>query len=256
LEDYLHAPEITPALADNLVATGFLRTCVDPTDRPVHNYPPDRAQVLADTIQVVDSTLLGLTIGCARCHSHKYNPITHADYYGLSAVFAAAYTPLEWRTPKQRLEELATKAQRDVAKSTNAKLDLRIAVNKAATESLTTILNRLLFQKKLDQLPEKLRADVRIALAQPEAQRDPVQKYLAEKLGEHFQPKDDELAAAFPKPQAMVVRGRERIAALDAKKIRLPVARALTDTRSDADPFFLLRRGEAYNRGGEVVPDV
>ena len=65
LEDYLHAKEFTPALADNLIATGFLRTCVDPTDRPVHNFPPDRAQVLADTVQVVDSTLLGLTLGCA-----------------------------------------------------------------------------------------------------------------------------------------------------------------------------------------------
>ena len=117
LEDFLHVREFTPALADNLTATGFLRTCVDPTDRPVHNFPPDRAQVLADTVQIVDSTLLGLTIGCARCHDHKYNPISQKDYYAAThAIFAAAYTPLDWRGQKQRLLELGNQSERDAAK--------------------------------------------------------------------------------------------------------------------------------------------
>ena len=192
LEDYLHAKEFTPGLADNLIATGFLRTCVDPTGRPVHNFPPDRAQVLADTVQVVDSTLLGLTLGCARCHSHKYNPISHKDYYAFSAIFAAAFTPLDWRTPKQRLVELGNQAERDTAKITNDAIDRQVTPLKAKIDALAETFKPRLYQTKLDQLPEAIRNDVKIALELAEPKRNPIQKYLNEKLGDHFQPKDGE----------------------------------------------------------------
>ena len=85
-------PKLTPELADNLAATGFLRSCVYPPDRPIHAFLPDRFQVLADTITVVDSAVMGLTMGCVRRHSHKYDPISHVDYsHSLAAIFAAAY---------------------------------------------------------------------------------------------------------------------------------------------------------------------
>ena len=256
LEDYLHAKEFTPALADNLIATGFLRTCVDPTDRPVHNYPPDRSQVLADTVQVVDSALLGLTLGCARCHSHKYNPLSHKDYYAFSAIFAAAYTPLDWRTPKQRLAELGNQAERDSAQSKNDAIDKEIAPIKAKVEALAKSFEPRLYQKKLDQLPEAIRNDVKIALEIAEEKRSPIQKYLNEKLGAHFAPKDEELLAAFPEYQEKANRWRAEITQLEAKKIVLTKARALTDTEAEAEPYYLLTRGEAYHRGGEVPPDV
>ena len=256
LADYLHAKEFTPGLADNLIATGFLRTCVDPTDRPVHNFPPDRAQVLADTVQVVDSTLLGLTLGCARCHSHKYNPISHKDYYAVSAIFATAYAPLDWRTPKQRLLELGNQAERDAAKAANDAIDSQVAPKKAMIESLADTFRPRLYQKKLDQLPEAIRSDVKIALELPEPKRNPIQKYLNEKLGSHFQPKDEELLAAFPEYQEKATRWRDEIAKLEANKVLLPRVRALTDADAQADPYYLLNRGEAYNRGGEVLPDI
>ncbi len=256
IEDFLHAREFTPAMADNLIATGFLRTCVDPTDRPVHNFPPDRAQVLADTVQIVDSTLLGLTLGCARCHSHKYNPISHKDYYAFSAIFAAAYTPLDWRVPKQRLVELGNQSERDAARAANDAIDRQVAPIKARIEALAETFKPRLYQKKLDQLPEAIRSDVKIALELPESKRSPIQKYLNEKLSGHFQPRDEELLAAFPEYQEKATRWRGEIAALEAGKVLLPRVRALTDTEPTADPYYLLKRGEAYNRGGEVLPDV
>ena len=256
LEDYLNSKEFTPALADNLIATGFLRTCVDPTDRPVHNFPPDRAQVLADTVQIVDSALMGLTLGCARCHSHKYNPLSHKDYYAVSAIFAAAYTPLDWRAPKQRLLELGNQAERDAAKTANDAIERQTAPKKAEIASLAETFKPRLHQKKLDELPEPIRGDVKLALELPEAKRGPIQKYLNEKLGSHFQPKDEELLAAFPEYREKATRWRDEIAKLDAKKLVLPRARALADTEREADPYYLLKRGEAYNRGGEVLPDV
>jgi mono/diheme cytochrome c family protein len=50
---------------------------------------------IADRIDVVGRGLLGLTVSCARCHDHKYDPIPTADYYGLYGVFASCEEPAE-----------------------------------------------------------------------------------------------------------------------------------------------------------------
>jgi mono/diheme cytochrome c family protein len=47
-----------------------------------------RADELHDMVSTTASTFLGLTLGCARCHNHKFDPITQADYYSVTAVFA------------------------------------------------------------------------------------------------------------------------------------------------------------------------
>ena len=60
--------------------------------------------------------------------------------------------------------------------------------------------------------------------------------------------------AAFPEYQEKATRWRDEIAKLEAKKVVLTQVRALTDTEAQADPYYLLQRGEAYNRGGEVLP--
>ena len=47
-----------------------------------------RQDELDEVIRTVSQGLLGLTIGCARCHDHKFDPILQRDYYGMQAVFA------------------------------------------------------------------------------------------------------------------------------------------------------------------------
>ena len=47
----------------------------------------DRNVLLKDTVDYTAMAFLGLTVKCARCHSHKYDPITHEDYYRLRAFF-------------------------------------------------------------------------------------------------------------------------------------------------------------------------
>ena len=71
-------------------ATGFL--VAGPNDM-VKSQDPDfrelqRQDELADMINTTGTTFLGLTLGCARCHSHKFDPISQKDYYSLQAVFA------------------------------------------------------------------------------------------------------------------------------------------------------------------------
>ena len=102
LADYEHAPEITPEIYDNLVATGFLRMAPDPTWANITGYAPDRLDVMADEIDVLGSAVMGLTMKCARCHNHKYDPIPQRDYYRLVDVFKGAYDEYDWLKPDVR----------------------------------------------------------------------------------------------------------------------------------------------------------
>ena len=61
-----------------------------------------RNQVIAEELKVVSSSLLGLTVGCAQCHDHRYDPIPQADYYRLRAIFEPAFDWQNWRPPAQR----------------------------------------------------------------------------------------------------------------------------------------------------------
>ena len=65
-----------------------------------------RNDVMAETIKIVSSSLLGLTVGCAQCHNHRYDPIPQVDYYRLRAIFEPAYDVKNWRPPSARLVSL------------------------------------------------------------------------------------------------------------------------------------------------------
>ena len=101
LADY-RREEVTPESIDRLAATGFLRTTPDPTDAPERGFIAERMNIIADEIEVLTSAVMGLTVKCARCHDHKYDPISQRDYYRLSAILQTSYDPYEWLPPKKR----------------------------------------------------------------------------------------------------------------------------------------------------------
>jgi mono/diheme cytochrome c family protein len=102
LADYEHAPAITPELYDNLVATGFLRMSADGTFSGITGFVPDRLDLIDDQLRIVGSSVMGLTIGCARCHSHKFDPIPQRDYFRLAAVFKGALDEHDWLKPTRQ----------------------------------------------------------------------------------------------------------------------------------------------------------
>ena len=83
--DLLPSPDGAPVYPDGVVATGLLALSV------FDNGDADKIKIVSDIvddeIDVVGKAFLGLTLACARCHDHKFDPIPTRDYYGLAGIF-------------------------------------------------------------------------------------------------------------------------------------------------------------------------
>ena len=103
--EQLAGDEIERPTRESLTATGFYRLMQwddEPADRKQHSY-----DVLADNVQVTAEGFLGTTLGCARCHNHKADPISQKDYYSFMAFFhgitpyATQGTIRKWASPSE-----------------------------------------------------------------------------------------------------------------------------------------------------------
>jgi len=84
-------PSATPELAaERLIATGFL--CIGPKMLAEDDPVKMEMDIIDEQVDTLGRTFLGLTLGCARCHDHKFDPIPTADYYGLAGLFKSTKT--------------------------------------------------------------------------------------------------------------------------------------------------------------------
>jgi hypothetical protein len=126
LADYRTLKQPTQADIDRLAATGFLRMVPDGTYSPANGSVAERMNVIADEIEVLGSAVLGLTVGCARCHNHKYDPIPQRDYYRIAAILQSAYDPYDWVKPTQRNLDIAVAEEREIAEKHNRPIEAEI----------------------------------------------------------------------------------------------------------------------------------
>lgn len=148
---------------EKLTATGFLRMAPNGTGE-MNDAATQNANI-ADTIKMVGTSLYGLTIGCAQCHDHRYDPISQADYYRLRAVFEPGFDTKAWRSTQGRLVSLLTDAQAAESAKIEAeakKLDAARLVKQE--EFITEVLEKELLkapEKDRDALRTAYRADVK-----------------------------------------------------------------------------------------------
>ena len=88
--------------ADSIIATGYLAIA----RRFGHDIDKRMYLTYEDAIDNLGKTFLGLSIACARCHDHKHDPITSADYYALYGVMASSRLPFPGCEPKQQPRDL------------------------------------------------------------------------------------------------------------------------------------------------------
>ena len=265
LLDFSDPEKITPQHVDNLIATGFLRMAPDGTGSDVVNSVPERMEVVADEIDIFSSTVLGLTMKCARCHSHKYDPIPQRDYYRLVATFQGAFDVHDWLKPTavpgqsngvMRTRSLAVATPERVAEvaAQNAEIQQQVDLVNKKHEVIVTEVKAAHFAKQLTTLPEVIRGDVAAAFTKGADTRDEVQRYLVDKFSKELQLTEKQLAADKTFAASKKVTTDE-VKILNDKKDTVEPIRALWD-RGEPSPTYLFVRGDFQQPGRLIGPGV
>ncbi|WP_417851247.1 PSD1 and planctomycete cytochrome C domain-containing protein [Thalassoglobus sp.] len=255
LLDAERASVVTEEMVNNLIATGFLRMGIDQTGSRTMNYVPERIGVISDAIQVLGSGVMGLTMGCARCHSHKYDPIPHRDYYRFKAIFKGAFDEHDWLSFKNRKLDIATQEH----------LERIQAVNPQVLKELKSLQNELKKATAAAQIavlkshhPEQSEADRTATLAAlkiADNNRTLPQRILVEKLIRADLLPDEEQPEAVLAARLKTQQLEKEIQLVQSKLVPPATIRALWD-RGQPTPTYVLLRGEHNNPGTFVGPGV
>jgi len=234
--------EAIPGDRDSLIATGFNLLGPDMTD--ASDQAQRRLNTLNDMTDTAGLAFLGLTVGCARCHDHKFEPIPQIDYYRLQAFFAPTVfrRDLSVATPAER------KAHDDAMKN-----------YQVATKSIRDEISALedphrskLFEAKLSMLSPEAQSAHRT----PADKRTGGQQELVAETERKVVVTAAEIAKAMSADdRAKLAALQDRLKSFDTKKPpALPVAMGLTDTPGLAPKTHVLDRGELSNKAAEVSP--
>ena len=148
--EQLAGDEIDPKNHQMLVAASFNR--LGPYRRNAGNQDKAyiRNEILTEMTNVVGSAFLGVTLGCARCHDHKFDPIRHTDYYRMQSFFSTTGhhdIPLSTEAEKAAWKERTAAVNQELA-ALKKQLKEAAAPDKAAIEQVIGV--------KEKQVPEPL----------------------------------------------------------------------------------------------------
>ena len=167
---------LSPEQVEQLTGTGFLRMVSDGTGAGAGS-DEGRNAVVSETVKMVSSSLVGLTVGCAQCHNHRYDPISQKDYYRIRAIFEPALNWKSWVTPQNRKVSLYTSADREA----KAKAEEEIKSIEAERVKKQQAYIDATFEKEIAKLPEDVQQSVREAHAAAGKDRTDEQKALIKK---------------------------------------------------------------------------
>ena len=271
LVDYQTAPVITREMIDNLIATGFLRMGPDSTGFEL-SFVEDRFDVIADEIEILGTGILGMTFQCARCHSHKFDPIPQRDYFRLADLLKGALDEFDWLagTPisevvkfEQRVlpyvppmtNPLRLLEQEKERKARNEALEEQVKELQQTLEEKGKALKDSVLEERLDQLAPALARDLRQLLKTTEEDRDSRQKSLAKEYEQLLTVTSNELKERDALYRREAQKLEREIAWLQYKQEQEPRIRALWD-RGTPSPTYLLQRGDYLSPGRLVGPGV
>ncbi|MGK0187855.1 MAG: hypothetical protein ACI9R3_003646 [Verrucomicrobiales bacterium] len=239
---------VDPAKLELLSATGFLRMAPDGTGDGVDDQNLARNQSIAETLNIVSSSLLGLTVGCAQCHDHRYDPVSQADYYRMRAIFEPGFDWKNWRSPSQRLVSLYNddeRAKAEMIESEARKVDEE--VNKLRKKLLDEV-----FEIELARLPENLREAARTARGTPAGERTDEQRALFKE----FPAADVQGALDLydPERNKQVTTKQGEAGAIREKKPSEPKVMVFTEKAGALPATFVFNRGDHDEPQAAVDP--
>jgi hypothetical protein len=241
--------KLPPEALDKLIATGFLRMAPDGTGSPGADVRTLSNQTIADTIQIVSTSLLGLTLHCAQCHNHRYDPVPQLDYYRLRAVFEPALDWKNWRAPAARDVGIFTDEQR--AKAAAIEQDA-VKIDQERLKKQAEFIEQT-FQKELAKLPAEVHEPIRTARTTPAAERTAAQKKLLQSHpSTNVTPGSLYLYDA--KAAAALKQYADKAGKLRATKPTPDPVRALTETPGQMAVTYLFARGDHEQPKDVVAP--
>jgi hypothetical protein len=255
---------VTDEVYDNLVATGFLRMAPDGTTANITNFVPDRLEIIGDEINILTSSVMGLTIRCARCHDHKMEPIPQQDYYRLAAILKGAFDEHDWLRPAtgegrgpfgNRLLPHVTVDERAAWEQLEKKISGDLAPLKASLAARESELAKKHVEERLAKLPQPLHDDLRLTLATPADNRNEIQKYLAAKFEAGLRVDSTELRKIDAEFKKFAEETEQQVKTIEATRKPEPLIHALWD-RGEPSPTYVLRRGNYLTPGRRVEPGV
>lgn len=244
-----HPGDYRPEEIELLTATGFLRMGADGTASGGVDQDVARNQVMSDTIKIVSTSMLGLSVGCCQCHDHRYDPIPQADYYRLRAVFEPAYDWKNWRAPGSRQISLMTAAERQRVAEVNAEASVIVEErNKKQAEYIAAA-----FEKELEKFPSESRDALKAAFMTAADKLTPEQKKLVAD-----NPSLNINAGVLYQYNAQAAeelkKFDERIAAVQAKRPVEDFVSCLTEVPGQIPATFLFYRGDQRQPKDEIAP--
>jgi hypothetical protein len=240
VKEQLAADELWPENPEACMGTGYF--CVGPNrDMLFKVEDQNRIETLTDFVDTTSSVFLGLSVGCARCHDHKFDPIPQKDYYRMQAIFAPAvktrvfldYNParqydLAENSRQIRLRQIGDEIERIQAASKKRALDAKLTNVSEAT---------------------------RVAFHTEESKRTPEQQELVEANRKTIRVTDDEIRAGLTQEET------ERLHAVEKRLVSMfagykppPMAPGIMDVGREAPRTFVAVRGNPLVRGERVEP--
>ena len=246
IREQLAGDEYAPDSQEAMIATGFLRLGPEGGGGGERG----RQDALDDLITTTSLTFMGLTVGCARCHDHKFDPIPQKDFYRIQAVFAPT-RPVNYplvgadvvaahRTETQRIDGM----QRPLKKT---------------KEELEAPYLKALVDEAVGRLPEYMQ----IAWRTPPEKRTPGQRLNVQQIKKTLE--DDTLSQKLTEKDIVARMSAddkrrhqelvEQIKALEQQKPKpYPTARAVGEAGPKPGPTYFLHRGAPDAKGPVVTP--
>ena len=239
----LAGDEYSPDNPKALAATGF---CTSGPAILNQITEKNRYDELDDVLSTTASAFLGLTVACARCHDHKYEPIPQRDYYRMLSVFTTS-------KPKDVL--LTTRAKAAEYLDRERAFEKRLGEVKKETSDLLRALKPLkrpLREAKIDRL--SIPDDQKKLLKEPFDKKNKPQRELFEKYRKEIEVSDEMLRDKLVVDDLIVWEILSmRVNQVEGTRPKSPPrGRAITDTQAEPVDSFFLERGNPDTKREKV----
>ena len=240
VKEQIAGDELYPTDPEARTGTGFYRVGVN-RDMLFKVEDVNLAEKRIDMVDTTGAVFLGLTVGCARCHDHKFDPIPQKDYYRIQAIFQPAVSDrvfLDYNPARNY----------DIAENSRT---FKLWQTSEEIQNIQRKYQGELREKKIAQLP----ADVQAAFHTPEEKRSKEQRILVDDNTKKVGVGAGEMNAIMNQAD------KERLDAISKRLLGMfsnygppPMSAGIIDAGRDAPKTFIAIRGNPDSPGDEVQP--